>query len=214
MGGLNENAMLTLTASVDHAMETINDFQMVRKFMYNRLGDAMKLSETQEMMLKRYQFVYDQFSTGKYSESDIVHQLIAQFGITEATARQSIARAKELFNNTLSLKRLFEIKLDIETTNRLIRKAEKANRFDDVAKLMKVKVELYKLLPDEEEVPADYFEPRKNEFMYDPHLLGVEPVSQGEIQKVLDDLKVNFKIEDIDFEIIKEADAGEESISE
>ena len=79
----------------------------------------------------------------------------------------------------------------------------KSNNGDTYARLQKEKTALYKMLPDEDDTPADYFEPRKNEFVYDPSLLGVTPVSNAKMRELIDQIKRETGIEDIDYTIIE-----------
>jgi len=194
---------LELIERAEWITEQTNDYTLIRQYMSSRFDD-IKLNDVQQLKLRRWQFVYDQLSSGKHSEEDVRHQLILHFSISESQAYADIRVSKELFSTTLNINKKFEIIKDIKLLDMMLRKAREANKGDDYAKLQKAKNELYKMLPDENEVPGDYFEARKNEIQYDPTLLGVTPVSADKMRELIEQIKRETGIEDIDYIIMED----------
>lgn len=192
---------LELEARIDYITEQTNDFQTIRAYMNNRL-DQIKLTPGQNEKLRRWQYIYDQLSTGKYSDDDIRSQLVVHFHIEDQLARSDIRQAQELFSTTIAINKKFRIIMDLKLLDKMQRKASTNNDLDAYAKLQKTKNELYKMLPDEEEMPGDYFQPRTNIFEFNPSLLGVNPIPEEKVKALLEQLKNEYGIEDIDFEII------------
>lgn len=194
---------LELIARAEWMAEQTNDYQLIKKYMSSRYEDIV-LTDLQQLKLKRWQFIYDQLSSGKYSDEDVRHQIVQHFKISESQSYADLRTAKDLFSTTLYINKKFEIIKDIKLLEIMMRKAREANKGDDYAKLQKAKNELYKMLPDEDDVPGDYFEPRKNEFVYDPSLLGVTPISNDKMRDLIDQIKRETGIIDIDYTIIED----------
>lgn len=192
---------LELEARIDYITEQTNDYQTIRAYMNNRF-DQIKLTPGQTEKLRRWQYIYDQMSTGKYSDDDIRSQLEVHFSVDTQTARNDIRHAQELFSTTLSINKKFRIIMDLKLLDKMQRKAALDNQLDAYARLQKTKNELYKMLPDEEEMPGDYFQPRTNIFEFNPALLGVNPIDPSKLKALIEQLKSDLQITDIDFEMI------------
>ena len=200
---LQKNQM-GLQARADWMAEQTNDYQLIKQYMSSRYDDLV-LTDIQQLKLRRWQFIYDQLSSGKYSDDDVRHQVIQHFKISESQSYADMRTAKDLFSTTLYINKKFEIIKDIKLLEIMMRKAREANKGDDYAKLQKVKNELYKMLPDEDDVPADYFEPRKIEILYDPKILGVTPLSNQKMRDLLDLIaRETGIVEDIDYTSVED----------
>lgn len=178
-----------------------NDFQTIKAYMQARIRD-IDLSAEQKEKLKRWQFVYDQSSSGNYTESEIRQQLMDHFGVTQNTSYVDVRQAKELMSTTLNINKLFKINIDIELLDIMKQKAKAANNGDTYAKLQKAQNELYKMLPDEDLAAGDDFVPHTNVIEFNPSLLGVEPIPEEQMKKLLDQIKQEFNITDIEFDDI------------
>lgn len=209
MNFLQENK-LELVARMEWMAEQTNDLQTIRAYMNNRYAD-IKLTDTQEFKLKRWQFVYDQMSSGKYTQQEIRSQLELHFKISASESLADMRTAQELFSSTLSINKLFKIQIDIQLLEIMQQKAREANKLDEYAKLQRVKNELYKMLPDEVEKPSDDFEPRQNHFEYNPELLGLQRVSADKMKALVEQLKQDHGITDITYEEIQTNDTGKDT---
>lgn len=198
---------LELVARMEYITEQTNDLQTIRAYMSNRF-ENIRLTDQQEFKLKRWQFIYDQLSSGKYTEKEVRHQVVTHFRIDEGTAYKDMRTAQELFSTTLNINKRFKIITDLRLLDLMQLKAREAQDMDAYAKLQKAKNDLYRMLPDEEEVPGDHFEPRQNVLQYNPRLLGVDPVPTDKVRELLKELANEHGITDIDYEIIEDNEAG------
>lgn len=189
----------------DLLLEKTRDWQTIKAFLSNRLGE-LELTEMQAAKLKRYQFIYDQLSGGKYTTQEIVSQLTnkSHFGISISQAYEDISCTQEIWNSLLNINKRFEIKLELEINRRLMRKAEELGDLKAVAAFQKNRAALYKLLPDEDDTPADAFEGHVFEAVFDPRLLGAPDVDMKEVLRIINekrDKKINVDLfDDIPFE--------------
>ena len=184
--------------------EQTNDMQTIRSYMSARMKEV-KLTVDQELKLRRWQFIYDQLSSGKYTETDVRNQLQKHFGICEQVAYADIHTAKEIFSTTLNLNKKFKIITDIQLLDLMKLKAREANKLDEYAKLQRVQNELYKMIPDEEPNPTEDFTPRTNLVQYNPGLLGIPAIPDEQMHELVEQLKREFNIVDVEYTIIPNA---------
>jgi len=190
--------------------EQTNDWMMIRDYMNNRLGE-LKLTESQKQKLRRYQFAYDQISSGKYTEMEVIAQLVEHFKIEEAMAIADLKCSKEIYSTTLAIDKRFEIKMQIELLKIEQQKARDVGNLDASAKLAKCIAEFLKMVPDEMPDKDDAFTPHQNVLTFNPAILGIPAIDKSEMNELLKTLanKYNFKldtsfIEIEDAEIISE----------
>ena len=73
------------------------------------------MNKQQQEKLKRYQYIYDQLSSAKYTEGEVIEQVQRIFeGVSHSQAIQDLRCSKEIFSTTLKIHKLFEIKLQID----------------------------------------------------------------------------------------------------
>jgi len=186
--------------------EQTNDWMMIRDYMNNRLGE-MKLSDKQKEKLRRYQFAYDQSSSGKYTELEVISQLQEHFGVAEVTAIADLKCSKEIYTTTLAIDKRFEIKMQIELLKIEQQKARDVGNLDASAKLAKCIAEFLKMVPDEIPDRDDAFTPHKNVLTFNPSILGIPAIDKVEMNDLLKTLanKFNYKI-DTSFMEIEDAE--------
>lgn len=202
MSGLAQHLQkksIEITLNAEYITERINDFTTIKQFMKNRIAGAIMLNEAQEIQLKRYQFIYDQRSTGKHSELDIMGMLTNMFKVSEGQARIDLKNAKELFANTMQFNKQFEIMMDMKVLDMLKQKAIAVNNLDAFSKLQKQKTELLKLMPDEQDTSMADFEPIKIVYADNPELLGRSRIPIARIEALVNQLKTEHGISNFDF---------------
>lgn len=203
MNFLQENKD-AIIARAEWMAEQTNDIETLKAYLKGRMDD-IKLTERQEVKLKRWQFIYDQLSSGKYTEHEVRLQVMEKFQVGQSISYQDMRNATDIMCTTLNLNKLFKIQVDIQLLDVMKEKARKTNQLDAYARLQKVQTELYKMLPDKEEVPADYFEARQNIIEFNPSLLGIAPIPDAQMGELLSQLKREFNIIDIDHEELENA---------
>lgn len=179
--------------------EQTNDYQTIKAYMQARIREV-DMTEAQKEKLRRWQFVYDQSATGNYSEAQIRLQLQEHFKVNQNTSYVDMRQAKELMSTTLNINKIFKIQLDIELLDIMKQKAKSTNNLDAYAKLQKAQNELYKMLPDDDHSAGDDFIPHANIIEFNPALLGVERIPDDQMKKLLDQIKHEFNITDIEFD--------------
>lgn len=192
--------------ATDALLETTRDWQTIKAYLNNRLGEAFELTAEQQKKLTRYKYIYDQLSSGKYTEQEVVSQLTNKslYGVSLSQAYEDLRCSREIFTSIINVNKEFEIKLQLDINRNLQRKAEELGDFKAVAQFEKNRALLLKLLPDLDESPADMFEGHLFEAVFDPRLLGAPEVDMKEVLQVINE-KRNKKIdidlfEDIPFE--------------
>lgn len=200
---MSNNFLTTTKAEIIRRAEWIaeqtNDFQTIKAYMQARIGE-LEMTDAQKEKLRRWQFVYDQSATGNYTETEIRLQLQEHFKVNQNTSYVDIRQAKELMSTTLNINKLFKIQIDIELLDIMKQKAKASNNGDTYAKLQKAQNELYKMLPDEDIAAGDDFIPHANIIEFNPALLGVERIPDDQMKKLLDQIKHEFNITDIEFD--------------
>ncbi len=67
-------------AGVETLVSKVRDWQVIKQYMCNRLPE-IKLTEDQKKKMERYNYIYSQQVSGKYTDSDIVKQVMNLFDI-------------------------------------------------------------------------------------------------------------------------------------
>ncbi|HYC28225.1 MAG TPA: hypothetical protein VEB42_05400, partial [Chitinophagaceae bacterium] len=175
-------------------------------YLSNRLGEGFELTPEQQKKMDRYKFIYDQLSSGKYTEQEIVSQLTNKnlYALSLSQAYEDMRCSREIFSSIINVNRTFEVKLQLDINRNLQRKAIELGDMKAAAAFEKNRALLLKLLPEEDESPADAFEGHIFEAVFDPRLLGAPDVDMKEVLRVINE-KRNKKIEidlfeDIPFE--------------
>lgn len=182
---------------IAHAAELlaaeVNDWQTIQNYITRRVTD-IKLSPEQETKLKRYQFIYNQLSGGRFTDEDVVSQLEDHFSISYVQALKDIRDAKELYTVAFQVNKQFEIKLQL-TLNRIM--LDKANNMQDLkayAALEKNRQKLLAMLPDDADGRADDFEGHTYQILFEPELLGIEPINNKDLEQFLQTIKEKFGV--------------------
>lgn len=211
---LVKKAEVVRTAA-ERMAERTYDWQMIRDFISNRVEDS-QLTAKQEKKLERYQYIYNQMVSGKYTKNEILNQITNKklFGISLQQAYEDLACSQELFATTININRNFEINLQLEINRNLMRKAEEMGDLKAAAQFEKNRALLLKLLPEEEDKTADLFEGHIIEAVFDPTLLGAPEIDMREVLEMINakrKVKINIDMfaTDIPHEDIN--DANEET---
>ncbi|WP_347268973.1 hypothetical protein [Paracoccus sp. (in: a-proteobacteria)] len=184
------------------------DWQMIKQFMQNRLKST-QLSPLQQDKLNRYQYIYNQLASGKYTEQHVIGQLTELYGIEYSQACADLRATQELFTNVLNINKVFEIKMELQAARSMRNKCTEIHDFKAAAAIQKNIVQLLKELKDAEPQGADLFEGITIEASFDPSLLGVAQITNVELKDLMKEInskrakkiKLDF-IEDIDCEIL------------
>lgn len=204
--------------SAEIIMAQTRDWQMVKEYMCNRLEEEY-LTETQKEKMKRYQFIYNQLVSGKYTDSDIVSMSAKIFDTKKTQSYEDLAATRELFNSVINVNKAFELHLALEITKNYMRKCEEMSDLKQLQKFNKDKIEIIKQLQDIEDNRGELFEGHVFEMTFDPTLLGAPEITKENMTALLKsinekrDKKINLSIiEDLEFKDIP--NGSEETSSE
>ena len=183
-----------------------SDWQKIKQFINNRLGD-ISLTENQSKKYKRYQYMYNQLVSGKYTENEVINQVSKVFEISVEMAYHDLKCAQELFNYTLRIDKSFELKMELEAARKMRIKCEEIGDFRTAAAVQKNIIAILHEIEDDPDSQAELFEGINIEPVFNPALLGVPEISKEQMKDLLSSInaKRNKKlslsiIEDLDFE--------------
>lgn len=171
--------------STELMLEKTKDWQMIKAYLSNRLYTDDYLTYQQKKKLERYQHIYNQLVSGKYTEHEVVNMTMKRYQIKQQQAHEDLSCSKEIFNTVVNINRQFEINLQLQINRSLQRKAEEIGDLKAAAAFEKNRALLLKLLPEQEESPADMFEGHEIEVVFDPKLLGAPDVDMKEILELI-----------------------------
>jgi hypothetical protein len=190
------------------------DWQLIREYMNNRL-DEIELTEVQKEKMHRYQYIYNQQVSGRYTDAEVVSQVTKIYKVEISQAYEDMASTRELFNSIINVNKLFELKLKLDINKNYQRKCAELGDMKSLAKFEKNGIEIAKLLEDMEDDRGELFEGHVYEMTFDPSLLGAAPISKKDLQDLLKQIneKRSKKIrtdmfEELEFEEKEASDGG------
>lgn len=177
-----------IRSAAESLMSNTRDWQVIKQFMCNRLKD-IKLTQEQEKKLERYQFIYNQLVSGKYTDAEVVNQLTNKkfYGLSISQAYEDMNAAKEIFPSVININKRFELHLSLQLNQIRQMKAEAMGDMKALAAFEKNRALLLKEIPDEEENPGEMFDGHTIEAVFDPALLGAPAVDMKEVLKAVNE---------------------------
>ncbi|MES2457232.1 MAG: hypothetical protein V4594_16880 [Bacteroidota bacterium] len=160
------------------------DWQVIKQYLSNRLNE-MELTGDQQSKLERYQFVYNQLVSGKYTKPEVVNLLKKLFHVGTSQAYEDINHSQEIFAAVVNINKQFELQLELESARAMKRKCIEVNDIQTAARVQKNIIQLIALLPDEENSPGEDFEGHTIEAVFDPQLLGAGEIDMDEVLKAI-----------------------------
>ena len=184
------NKQAQIMRSAELLAQEINDWQTIQSYVTKRVHE-IELSPLQQKKLDRYQFIYNQLVTGKYTDTDVCEMLKDAYNIELTQALKDLRDSKELFNTAFNVKKQFEIKLQLEINRMMLEKANLSGDLRSYAALEKNRANLIKMLPEEEQSVED-FRGHENIIVFDPAALGYDPLNEKELLLLYRDLKKKY----------------------
>lgn len=173
-----------VSLAAERIMAVTRDWQMIREYLNNRLSE-FELTEVQKEKKERYQYIYNQKVSGRYTNSEIVHQVQKIFKVESSQAYEDMKCADELFTSIINVDKQLELKLKLEINKSYQRKCMEIGDMKSLAKIEKNGIEIAKLLEDMEDDRGEMFEGHVFEMTFDPSLLGAAPISKKDMQDLL-----------------------------
>lgn len=204
------NRTRQIMAGAEMLAKETNDWQLIQAYLTRRI-EGIELSPVQQEKLERYQFIYNQLVSGKYTDLDVSEMIQESYGISYVQALQDMRDAKELFSASFNINKQFELKAQMEINRMLIQQAKDAGDFRAATQFEKNRVKMISLIEDQSESLADDFKGHTNILVFDPALLGIEPLEQEKLEDLVKDImaqhggKVSYNLGDIEeAEIVEE----------
>jgi len=184
-----------ISYATDLLVEKTRDWQMIREYLCNRLKD-MTLTATQQDKLKRYQFIYNQLVSGKYTDNEVLNMVMKLYDVKIVQAYEDMNCAREVFNAVVLINKQFEIKMELQSAKDMKRKCNEIGDFKTAAAVQRNIKDLIAMLPELEEDPALQFTGHEIEAVFNPALLGAPPVDMKELLNTINaKRKVKIKTE-------------------
>lgn len=180
------------------------DWQVIKNYLSGKMSLG-KLTDLQQEKLNRYQFIYNQFVSHKYTETEIVNMLRTLYKIEYAQAYSDINSTKEIFSSVLNINKHFEIKMQLESAKQLKIVCETIGDMKAAALFQKNIIAITALLPDIDDTPVDHFEGHIIEATFNPGLLGIPEINKEDMLDLLKRIneKRNRKL-DIDLAVFED----------
>lgn len=173
-----------VNAAAEFIMAKTRDWQVIKNYLSNRIKD-LALTPEQQKKLERYQYIYNQMVSGRYTDQEVVNQVKTNYKVEVTQAYEDINNTREIFNSVVNVHKQFEIKLQLQINRKMLHKAAELQDMKAYAALEKNRALLIKQLPDEPENPAEFFEGHIYEMTFDPELLGAPPVDMIKVLQAI-----------------------------
>ncbi len=185
------------------------DWQVIKEHISNRIS-KIQLTKPQQQKLERYQFIYNELMSGKYSEADVLNTVCSIYDIGITQAYEDLECAQELFTTVININKSFEMKLLLEEGKKMLRRCKEMNDMKNYGSIYKSVVALLKEIQEVEEESPDQFEGHTFEAVFDPRKLGAPDVDMKEVLKAVNEkrgkkIKIDM-FEDITYEEVKSND--------
>ncbi len=184
------------------------DWQVIKQFINNRIS-KMDLTPGQLDKYERYQYIYNQLASGKYTEQQVISQLTNKdfFGVSLTQAYEDISNTREIFSTTLHINKRFELKMELESARKMKIAATEVGNFTAAFRFQKNILYILAQIEETDSAPGELFEGHEIEAVFDPSLLGAPKIKQQDLKDLLSAInsKHNKKIDlsfiqDIEYE--------------
>jgi hypothetical protein len=199
----NEKAHTLLIEKADQVrkgaeilIDKTRNWQVIKQYLSNRLNEIV-LNKDQEKQLERYQFIYNDLVSSKYTEHEVMNRLMNMYGIKLNQAYEDLNCSKELFTTVININKIFELQVELQSARDMKRKCIEIQDFKTAAALQKNIIAITAMFPDAEENAGDLFEGHTIEAVFDPRLLGAPDVNMDEILTAINakrKTKINTKL--------------------
>ncbi len=165
-------------------MSKTRDWQVIKQYLSNRLNE-LELTDDQQNKLSRYQFIYNQLVSGKYTKPEVANMVKKMYHIGLSQVYEDINHSQEIFSAVININKQFELQLELESARSMKRKCIEVNDIQTAARVQKNIIQLINMLPDEENSPGEDFEGHTIEAVFDPQLLGAGEIDMEEVLKAV-----------------------------
>lgn len=195
--------MNRVNTAADLILDSTNDWQLIKNYLANRVTD-LKLNTNQKEKMLRYQFIYNQLATGRFTDKEVLEANMKQHDVGQAQSYDDLRCTREIFSSVININKKFELDLQLQVNRRMLRKAEELCDFKAYAALEKNRTQMLAMVEDIDPNDAEMFEGHTYKPVFDPSLIDADPVDMKEVLKSINDgRKVKIKtelFENLDYE--------------
>lgn len=182
-----QNKAAEIAAAAEAVAAHTRDWQMIEQFLSNRL-EEFHLTYTQQKKMERYQYMYNQVVSGRYTDTEVINQSCKFFKIKPAQAYEDLSASKEIFSTVLNINKRFELNLALEINKKYQRMCVELGDMKSLAKFEKNRSDLIKQIEELEDNRGELFEGHTFELTFNPELLGAAPITQKDMKDLLDQI--------------------------
>lgn len=177
-----------VTIATEVIVAKTSDWQVIQSFLSNKTK-IDKLTPTQQKKLERYQYIYNQLASFKYTETEVVNQVTHLYNIEYVQAYEDLNCTREIFSTVLNINKAFELKMLLEAAKKAIIKCDSVQDFKTSALYQKNMIVLLNLLQDAEPNQA-LFEGHTIEADFNPSLLGGPKIKKDDMLDLMNRINV------------------------
>lgn len=170
--------------AAENMVATTKDWQVIKEFLANRVAD-IRLSPAQATKLERYQFMYNQLVSGKYTDVEVISATMKMFGLQQRQVYDDLACTRELFSTVININKQFELSIQLQINRNMLRKAEEMLDFKAYAALEKNRAMMLGQITEVEDNKGEMFTGHEIEPVFDPSLIGADEVDMAKLLKDL-----------------------------
>ena len=195
-----------ITTAAELITNSTKDWQVIRQYITNR-SEELRLNDSQVKKLERYQFMYNQLVSGKFTDAEVITAVMNLYSIGQSQAYEDLRCSRELFSSVVNVNKRFELTVQLQINRNMLRKAEELCDFKAYASLEKNRTLMLSQIEDVEDNAGEMFTGHKLEAVFDPALIGAETVDMADVLAAINTKrKVKIKTDlftDISHEEIK-----------
>ncbi len=126
-----------------------NNFDIIKRYMFDPDQDGILLNETQKAMMDRWNFVIELKTCEQLGTNDIIKKLMdPPYSVSRMTAYNDIGNAEALFGYSTPLNLRFRIGARINFLEEKINSLYKLKRYLPAARLEATLADYYKMYPE------------------------------------------------------------------
>jgi len=196
-----------VSAQAEFIMNKTRDWQVIQQYLSNRINN-IELTPEQQIKMERYQYIYNQLVTGRYTDQEVVNQVKKFYKIEATQAYEDMNASREVFNRVININKQFELNLQLQINRKMLNKCVEMSDMKAYAAIERNRERLIKQLPEEVENPGEFFEGHTYEMTFDPALLGAPAVDMIKVLQAINakrnkDIKTDM-FEELEFKELPE----------
>lgn len=177
-----KNHAARISVAANFIVNTTKDWQIIKQYLTQRIQE-INLTPYQQAKLERYQYMYNQLVSGKYTDQEVLTSTMKLYDLKERQVYEDLNCTRELFNCVININKRFELSAQLQINRNMLRKAEELCDFRAYAALEKNRALMLNQIEDIAENDGDIFQGHEINAVFDPSLIGAEEINMDEVLK-------------------------------